>query len=213
MAIDSSHTKNIAPARLRRIAHAAEIPEEQWHELEVWLRNLIARYQEETRIYEDGLTKKQKEKHVEKLNEAARALRDLLRPPWIRNYMASYDALAMHTGDEDPPLTETMEKVEQVERDVSGVDALVRRSAAMAKDLNSRLANADEQSIAASAKKQAIICLHKRIGTYWMALVGKPTFAEESAFVNFVRVVYGLVGLSEEASLDTIRGRHKASLR
>ena len=206
-------TRKFTDADVQHGAAEGEIPEEQLPELETWLRHAVNLYDEVVRIYERCLTKKQKRESIEEISLAARNLRGLLKQSWIYWYMVGHEVLSLPSRKEDLFSGQLAEIEEQVERDRSGVEALVNRSAAMLKQLKLRPENADEKIAATSRADPEIKLLHNLIRNYWMRLGREPKFAEQSPYVKFVRAVYGIVGLDDETSFETIRSRHTAALR
>jgi len=205
-------TRKITDADVQRVAAAGEIPEEQLPELERWLRHAVNLYDQLARMYESCLTKKQKRKSIEPISVAAQRLSRLLKQPWVHGYMVSHEMLSLLSRKEDLSSNGSAAIAEQVERDLSGVEALVNRSAAMLKQLELRPENADEKIAAAPRANPAIKHLHNLMRFYWMRIGREPTFAEQSPYVKFVRAVYGIVGLGDEAEFETIRSRHTAAL-
>lgn len=201
--------RKITNADVQRVAAAGKIPEKQWPEFERWLRYTIKQYVEVARMYDNSLTKKQKRKSIEKIIVATRKLSGLLKQPWIYGSMVSHEMLSLLSRKEDLSENWSAAIEEQVGRDLSGVEALMNRGAAMLKNVESRTENADER-IAATRANPALKHLHDWLWNYWKRLGRKPTFAEESEYLKFVRAVYGIVGLDQNASLETIRSRHSA---
>jgi len=206
-------TRDLTTADVQHVAAAGEIPEEQLPELEKWLRHTVKLYDEVARMYDSCLTKRQKLESFKEVRVLARNLSGLLEQPWVHGYMASHEVRSLRSRKGHLSSGESAAIVEQVERDRSGVEALVNRSAAILKELKSRPENKDEQNATIRSAKREIWFLHNLMRTYWMRLGREPKFKEQSPYVKFVRAVYGIVGLDDEASFDKIRQRHTAALR
>ena len=205
-------TRKFTDADVQHVAAEGEIPKEQLPELTMWLKHAVDCYDQLARMYESCLTKKQKLESIEEISVAARRLSRLLKQPWPKAAMMSHEALSLLSRKEDLSDNRSAAIAEQVERDLSGVEALVNRSAAMLKQLGLRTENADEKIAAAGRANPAIKHLHNLMRFYWMRIGCEPTFAEQSPYVKFVRAVYGIVGLGDEAEFETIRSRHTAAL-
>lgn len=207
----------ITDADVQRVAAEGEIPKEQLPELREWLRYTVKNYYQFARMYDNCPTKRKKLKLITEINVAARRLNKPLKQPWPKAAMMSHEASSLLSRKEDLSDNRSAAIKEQVERDLSGVEALVSRTATMLKQLDKQLElrpqNADEKIVAAGRADPAVKILHNLMRGYWKRLGSKPTLAEESPYVKFVRAIYRVVGLDEEASFETIRSRDRAARR
>lgn len=179
-----------------RVAEAGDIPKAGWPTLRVRLTNAVGLYFQAKNSKKRLQTKRDKLAVWRDVEDAARALGDRLKSPWIRAGMVAHERAAEAT----------------VQRDVDGVESLIRRIGGIIAHLNERPENTDERIARTGAAKPELRALDSVIVSFWEQTKGPVSYGKGSAFVEYFQAFDEAVrNIGEPLSEDTIRSRVKAA--